>query len=136
MVKIMILKTKTYKLPCHHRLISNQLSHKSNLKIFSKCMGLYGHGHEYLIRLSFRLQTNDFELEKKVDQHIYDKVIKLFSHQSLNKVFKDIGIQNPITTGEQIVLIFANILNQDIISKNYYKIEVVETPKNSFYHFF
>ncbi|MCO4782248.1 MAG: 6-carboxytetrahydropterin synthase [Candidatus Cloacimonetes bacterium] len=132
----MILKTKKYSLHCHHRLISKQLSHQENLKVFSKCMGQYGHGHEYLVRLSFFIQSNDFELEKKVDQHIDDCLITPFSYQSINQVFDSIGVDNSITTGEQIVKIFALLLQKDPLSECYYKIEVVETRKNSFFHFF
>ncbi|MCJ8345114.1 hypothetical protein MJH12_06215 [bacterium] len=132
----MILKTKTYKLPCHHQLISNQLSHEQNEEVFSKCMGLYGHGHEYLLRSSFLLATDNFELERQVDLHVKEQLLDTFSHQSLNIVFQEMGIENPVTTGEQIVLIFADLLSKDLLSKNYYRIELVETPKNSFYHFF
>jgi 6-pyruvoyl-tetrahydropterin synthase len=112
------------------------LTHDENVKVFSKCMGQYGHGHEYLVRLSFLFKPNDFTLEKQVDQHIKDCLITPFSYQSINQVFDSIGIDNSITTGEQIVKVFAQLLQKDSISKSYHKIEVVETRKNSFFHLF
>lgn len=136
MVKTMILKTKSYSLHCHHRLISNQLSHNENVKVFSKCMGEFGHGHEYLVKLSFFKKKDDFELETKVDLHLKKCLIDPFSYQSINHVFDSMGIENSITTGEQIVQVFAKLLQQDILSKCYHKIELVETRKNSFFHFF
>lgn len=132
----MILKTKKYSLHCHHRLISNQLTHDENVDVFSKCMGQYGHGHEYLIRLTFLIKPNDFSLEDKIDQHVTSCLINPFSYQSINHVFASIGIENPVTTGEQIVKVFAKLLQQDPISDSYHKLEVVETRKNSFFHFF
>ena len=138
MVKPLIYKTVTFDIPCHHRLISNTLSHSENLEVFSKCMGQYGHGHNYKLKVTFRYaydQEDPFLINKLKDQ-VFEIVVKPCMYQSLNEVFAHRGINNPITTGEQIVHVFANWLKEEPIISFLHQMELVETRKNSFFYNF
>ena len=57
-------------------------------------------------------------------------------YQSLNEVFAERGIQNPITTGEQIIHVFAEWLHESPVLKYLDEMELVETRKiHSFTNF-
>ena len=138
MVKPVIYKTVTFEIPCHHRLISNTLSHDENLSVFSKCMGQYGHGHNYKLKVTFKYafsQENPF-LSDQLKNQVFEIVVKPCMYQSLNEVFAKRGIQNPITTGEQIVHVFAEWLEDSPVMAYLDEMELVETRKNSFFHKF
>ena len=64
---------------------------------------------------------------------VLEKIIKPFAYTSLNDSFLLIGINNPITTGEQITEVFAGILADSEISPYLLEMELVETRRNSFF---
>ena len=135
MVKHWIHKTKTFELPCHHRLISSTLNTSENRATFGKCMGEFGHGHNYKLKLTFKYIYNQ-ELpffDRSLYSVVLEKIIKPFAYTSLNDSFLLIGINNPITTGEQITEVFAGILADSEISPYLLEMELVETRRNSFF---
>ena len=138
MVKPVIHKTITFDIPCHHRLISNTLSHEENLEVFSKCMGKYGHGHNYKLKVTFQYiyDQNDPFLTDKLKDQVFEVVVKPCMYQSLNEIFLKRGVKNPITTGEQIIHVFAHWLRETSIVNFLHKMELVETRKNSFFYKF
>jgi len=138
MAKPILYKTHTFEIPCHHRLVSNTLSHEQNQQVFSKCYGNYGHGHNYKLKITFRYPYSQEEplADQKWTAIIEEMLVAPCSYQSLNVVFANWGIKNPITTGEQILEVFAQKLEQSSIQKVLFEAELVETRKNSFYYSF
>jgi 6-pyruvoyl-tetrahydropterin synthase len=128
-------KTLSFEVSCHHRLMSKSLGVEENLKIYGKCMGDFGHGHNYKLRLTcaFNYPLQDSWPEMEVRKRVEDLIIKPFHGKSLNLAFAERGISNPITTGEQIIQVFADILKEDSLLKPWlFGLELLETRKNSF----
>ncbi|MBT3786380.1 hypothetical protein HOF92_15505 [bacterium] len=138
MGKNWIHKTHTFELLCHHRLISKTLTHEQNLETFGKCMGTHGHGHNYRLKITFRYPycPDNPLFDQDLCADIERLIIKPFSHTSLNEVFKEMGIRNPITTGEQIIEVFAQVLREDEVCQWLDSMELVETRRNSFFWYF
>jgi len=130
-----IYKTRCFELPCHHRLISATLQHAENLDTFGKCMGLFGHGHNYKLKVSFRYlyDPEDPFFDQTLALVIMDEIVKPFAYTSLNESFQKLGVPNPITTGEQIISVFAHILQSSHIKPHLHSMELVETRRNSFF---
>ena len=138
MAKPLIHKTITHVISAHHRLISNRLNHEENVEVFSKCMGLYGHGHNYKLKATYRWsydQEDPFFIQS-IDESLQELVVRPFLYKSLNVEFERMGIENPVTTGEQIIEVLGHILEKSPISDYLDQIELVETRKNSFFYQF
>ena len=101
-------------------------------------MGQFGHGHNYKLKVTFKYiydQENPFFF-KKLCSVISEKIIQPFAYTSLNESFLKIGITNPITTGEQITAVFANLLEHSDAHPFLFSMELVETRRNSFFWHF
>lgn len=138
MAKPLIYKTVTFEFSAHHRLISNTLTHAENFNTFSKCMGSFGHGHNYKLKVTFRYayDQEDPYLVSRLSNQLKQLVIEPCNFQSLNEVFALKGIDNPVTTGEQIIHVFADWIKRDWIAEFIDEMELVETRKNSFFYKF
>ena len=138
MVKPIIYKTVTFEFAAHHRLISNTLSHDENYKIFSKCMGNFGHGHNYKLKVTFRYEYDQEDpfVVSRLSEHVREIIINPCNYQSLNEVFAARGIKNPVTTGEQIIHVFADWLITEEVAEFIDEMELIETRKNSFFYKF
>jgi len=129
-----LYKTVTFELKAHHRLISNRLSQEENERIYQKCMGKFGHGHNYKICVTFCHSANDvlYGRLKHLTSLVHSLLIEPFHLKSLNAEFAAMGVENPTTTGEQIVSIFTQKLVEAGLSEHVIRLEVQETRKNSF----
>lgn len=138
MAKPLIYKTVTFEFAAHHRLISNTLNHDENFKIFSKCMGNFGHGHNYKLKVTFRYSYDQEDpfLVSRLSEQIKEIIIDPCHYQSLNEVFAARGIKNPVTTGEQIVHVFADWIRTETVAEFIDEMELIETRKNSFFYKF
>ncbi len=135
MAKSRIHKTLSFEISAHHRLMSQTLTREENQGIFGKCMGHFGHGHNYKLRLtcaldySYKSPWPEIEVREKVKELI----VEPFEGKSLNQAFEERNVANPITTGEQIIQVFALILKEDpFLAPWLYSLELQETRKNSF----
>jgi 6-pyruvoyltetrahydropterin/6-carboxytetrahydropterin synthase len=129
-----LYKTITFELKAHHRLISNRLTQEENERIYQKCMGKHGHGHNYKICVTFCLSPEDFSNGRLTlfTSQVHSLLIEPFHLKSLNVEFAAMGVENPVTTGEQIVSIFSEKLRLAGLSEFVSRLEVQETRKNSF----
>lgn len=77
--------TRQYRFAASHRLHSGQLSEAENQEIFGKCNNPFGHGHDYVLRVTAsgepdretgllcHLGTLDRLVEEKVLRHTRDR---------------------------------------------------------------
>ncbi len=128
-------KTITHEFSAHHRLISRHLSLEENRATYGKCMGEFGHGHNYKVRITYAFSLSELEsgLLAQTDLQVKRLIIDPFAFKSLNHEFAQMGLENPVTSGEQIACVFHQILKNADLASRIQRLEVVETRKNSFF---
>jgi 6-pyruvoyltetrahydropterin/6-carboxytetrahydropterin synthase len=90
--------TRRYAMAASHRLHSAQLSEEENRRIYGKCNNPYGHGHNYLIDVSARGETDEATglvvNVAALDDLVHRLVLQPFDHSNLNmdtEAFQDIA---------------------------------------------
>jgi len=79
---------RRYRFSASHRLHSAQLSDEENFRVFGKCDNPHGHGHNYVVEVSFSgdidpatgMIANLSDLDTFVEQQFLEE----FDHKSLN----------------------------------------------------
>jgi len=125
--------TRRYQFSAAHRLHSPALSEEDNRKIFGKCNNPNGHGHNYTVEVTVRgsihpetgMVTNLDQLDRVVDEC----VIRRFDHQHLNY---DKAFAETVTTGENLVILLWQLLENALPDGTLDRIGVVETRDNYF----
>jgi 6-pyruvoyltetrahydropterin/6-carboxytetrahydropterin synthase len=131
-----MLLTRTYRFAASHRLHSDQLSAEENRSLYGKCNNSYGHGHDYILRVTVRGDidplTGRVIEPRKLDRFVAERVLDLFDHKDLNRDVQ--GFQGVPTT-ENLVLDIDRRLraawNDYFASVNLDRLEVQETPRNT-----
>ncbi|MBV8731126.1 MAG: 6-carboxytetrahydropterin synthase [Acidobacteriia bacterium] len=79
--------TRRYQFACSHRLHSAELSEDENWRIYGKCNNPYGHGHNYVLRVTVRgpadatgQAVNVMSLDRLVEREI----LRPLDHRNLN----------------------------------------------------
>ncbi len=79
--------TRRYRFSCSHRLYSAALTDAENARIYGKCNNPYGHGHDYVLRVTACGPTNAAgrvvniaALDELVEREILDRL----DHRNLN----------------------------------------------------
>lgn len=128
-----IYVTKKIKICSAHRLHSHQLSDEENAELYGVCNNFYGHGHNYILEVTFvgnidpvtGMVINFNDIEKLLNQHIIEK----FDHKHLNHdvdEFKEL-----VPTAENIAVVFWKLLAGTTTSAKLYKIKLYETEESS-----
>jgi 6-pyruvoyltetrahydropterin/6-carboxytetrahydropterin synthase len=124
--------SRRYHFSASHRLHADTLSAEQNRLTFGKCNNPHGHGHNYIVQVTFSgtvdsatgMVTNLADLDAFATEHL----LRPFDHQNLNTLplFAD---QVPSTENLAIALhgIFAPYPHAKLE-----RIRVEETPNNSF----
>jgi 6-pyruvoyltetrahydropterin/6-carboxytetrahydropterin synthase len=80
--------TRTYRFSASHRLHSEQLSAEANREVYGKCNNLYGHGHDYVLRVSVSGAVDDetgrVASPGELDRYVQQRVIGVFDHKDMN----------------------------------------------------
>lgn len=97
--------------------------HETNRKVFGRCFTPYGHGHNYVLSVSFVTDTADIASFTDEKQRILDSLTRVLDHEHLNFVVPE--FKNKIPTTENIVLYFVEKLSQE----NIVSVQVQETPE-------
>ena len=115
-----------------HRLHNPNWSDEKNESIFGKCNNKYYHGHNYEMIVKVigepDPETGYVYDMKKLSDLIKENVTDRFDHKNLNldtEEFKDL---NP--TAENMVVVFYNILREQIDTQYDLKITLYETERN------
>lgn len=123
----MILVTQQFEFSASHRLHNPKLSDEENRSLFGKCNHPNGHGHNYVIDITWRKASESeiplVSLEAKVKELIVDRL----DHKNLNEdidVFKKL---NP--TVENITQTIFDWLDGYFDDATLHRVRVYETPK-------
>ena len=117
----MIYLTRKEHFNAAHKLYNPLWSKEKNYQVYGDCSNENWHGHNYELLVTIKGSIND-EIISKVD------------HKNLNI---DVPfLKNKITSTENVVVEFWNILEKKISSLENYKcflhcVKLYETPKNS-----
>jgi 6-pyruvoyltetrahydropterin/6-carboxytetrahydropterin synthase len=129
----MIYITRRATFSASHRLFNPELSEEENKKLFDKCAGPNGHGHNYVLEVTVAGEPGKKtgyvldlkELKRILSREILEKV----DHKHLNH---DVDfLQGVIPTAENIAVAFWKILAPVIPSGRLHSIRLQETENNT-----
>lgn len=115
-----------------HRLHSKSLSAAENTRLFGKCNGINGHGHNYVlevvVRAAIHPQTGLIMNLVDLKQSIDDTVMKEMDHKNLNldvPAFKEL---NP--TVENMAVVIWQMLENTLAPGLLFEVRLHETENN------
>ncbi len=122
--------TRRYRFCAAHRLHTDFLSPEGNRTAFGKCNNSNGHGHNYVVLVTIRVETAEsMNHLDSLDHLVTDTIIERFDHQDLNS---DSAFSTLTTTGENLVAVIWGILNPRLPTGRLHKVGVIETRDNYF----
>jgi 6-pyruvoyltetrahydropterin/6-carboxytetrahydropterin synthase len=124
---------RRYRFSASHRLHTAHLSEQENRRVFGKCSNPYGHGHNYVVEISFSgdvdpatgMIANLADLDAFVQRHVLEE----FDHKSLNEDIYAFREKVP-TTENLCIEIFRRL--KSFPKGRLERVRVEETAKNSF----
>lgn len=119
-----------------HRLFNRHLTEEENARLFGKCAGINGHGHNFKMEVTVfgevdpttGMVVNSTELK----QIIQTKVLNLLDHKNLDldvSYFRDEGV---VSTSENVVVFIWRCLRPSIDTKLGLEVRLHETENNIF----
>jgi 6-pyruvoyltetrahydropterin/6-carboxytetrahydropterin synthase len=124
---------RRYRFSASHRLHSAHLSEEENCRIFGKCNNRYGHGHNYVVEVSFSGEvdpgTGMIANLADLDSFVERQVLEQFDHKSLNEDVASFRDKVP-TTENLCIEIFERL--KSFPNAKLERIRVQETGNNSF----
>lgn len=132
-----ILLTRRYQFCCSHRLHSPRLSATKNQEIYQECNNRFGHGHDYVLEVTFKGEINPItgmgiELTA-IDRMIHREVVEHYDHKHLNYDIED--FKGLVPTGENILRVIWERLSQKVPKRIIYKLKLIETSNNYFEYY-
>ena len=124
---------RRYRFSASHRLHSQHLSEEENYRVFGKCNNPHGHGHNYVVEVSFSgdvdpatgMIVNLADLDAFVERRVIDE----FDHKSLNEDVS--AFRDKVPTTENLCLeIFQRL--KSFPGARLDRIRIEETGNNSF----
>jgi 6-pyruvoyltetrahydropterin/6-carboxytetrahydropterin synthase len=79
--------TRRYRFSCSHRLHTAALSEAENSRIYGKCNNPYGHGHDYVLRVTARGPANTSGQAVNIealDGLVEREILRELDHRNLN----------------------------------------------------
>ena len=98
-------------------------SDEKNREVFGRCFTPYGHGHNYLLEVSFVVSLEEALTLREEKQKRLDDLTRVLDHEHLNFVIPEFARTVPTT--ENIALYFQEKLKNEKI-KN---LKIYETPQ-------
>ncbi len=94
-------------------------SDEKNRKVFGRCFTPYGHGHDYVLEVSFTLpqpsgSAQEIENQRRLKQPIVDGLTQKLDHQHLNLAVP--AFKEKIPTTENIALYFIEKLREEKVA--------------------
>jgi 6-pyruvoyltetrahydropterin/6-carboxytetrahydropterin synthase len=129
--------TRTYRFSASHRLHSDQLSTDENRDLYGKCNNPYGHGHDYVLRVTVHGDidptTGRVVQPGKLDRYVHERVIDMFDHKDMNTDVPDFA---GVPTTENLVRDIERRLRanwgEQFAPAELDAVWIQETPKNKF----
>ena len=129
--------TRTYRFSSSHRLHSDRLTSEENRDLYGKCNNPYGHGHDYVVRLSVSgpvdEATGRVVSPGDLDRYVREHIIAVFDHRDMNT---DVHDFQGVPTTENLALDIDRRLRAgwssvfgDVALD---RIRIEETPRNTF----
>ena len=124
---------RRYRFAASHRLHSPHLSEDENYRVFGKCNNPHGHGHNYVLEVSFSggidPATGMIANLSDLDAFVQRQVLEEFDHRSLNE---DVAaFRGKVPTSENLCMeIFRRL--KTFHHAKLERIRIEETGKNSF----
>ena len=92
----MVYFSEKFEFAATHKLWNDEFSKERNLEVFGKCANPTGHGHNYIVEVTIKMQVGgeDFcigDFERIVD----DELIKVVDHKNLNADVGQFSRTNP-----------------------------------------
>jgi len=133
--------TRIYDFSASHRLHSPGLSEDENRRIFGKCNNPHGHGHNYVLEVTFQGRPGpEGELAswETVDSAVKEHVVDRWDHKNLNLDLSEFQGINP--TAEGIVRVAWERLSKALEGKlpegvRLHRLKLLETPRNHVEYF-
>ena len=80
--------TRAYRFSASHRLHSDELSEERNRELYGKCNNPYGHGHDYVLRVTVsgavRESSGRVISPGELDRFVHQRVLAIFDHRDMN----------------------------------------------------
>ena len=121
-----------------HRLFNPHLSEEENRRIYGKCSGQYGHGHNYLIEITLagpidRETGYLFDL-KELKTLLEEEIVARFDHRHLN--FDVPELDNSVPTTEILAVTIWDLVESRLRATtnkevSLHEVNIHETGKNS-----
>lgn len=129
--------TRTYRFSASHRLHSADLSEDRNREVYGKCNNPYGHGHDYVLRVSVAgsvdSSTGRVVSPGALDRFVRERVIDVFDHRDMNT---DVAGFEGVPTTENLAWDIDRRLRRDwereFAPLALDRIWLQETPRNTF----
>ncbi|WP_447601661.1 6-carboxytetrahydropterin synthase [Nitrospira sp. Nam80] len=122
--------TRRYRFCAAHRLHTDCLSAEENRAAFGKCNNPNGHGHNYVVFVTVAAGEESTPSDvNKFDEVVRDTIVKRFDHRDLNQ---DPLFADRTTTGENLVVLIWDLLENRLPAGQLTKVGVIETRDNYF----
>ena len=132
--------TRRYQFVASHRLHSETLNEAENWQVYGKCNNPYGHGHNYVLRVS-ALGQADPVAGRAIDVPLLDglverEILRHLDHRNLNSDVDWFGQEVP--TSENLGLAICRRLKRkwsEVFAGRWPRLDRVsieETPRNTF----
>lgn len=105
-----------------HFYNQSRWSAEKNREEFGKCYSEYGHGHDYILEVSFQGEPADLFEKASAFQQKLDGLTQALEHQHLNFMIPE--FRETIPTAENIALYFWNKLKSPEVQA----LKLYETP--------
>lgn len=124
---------RRYRFAASHRLHRADLSDAENMQLYGKCNNPYGHGHNYVLEVSWAgdidPQTGMIANLADLDAFVDHEVLQVFDQVSLNEDVSEFA--NIVPTTENVCMdIFRRL--QSFPGAKLKRVRVEETSNNSF----
>jgi 6-pyruvoyltetrahydropterin/6-carboxytetrahydropterin synthase len=125
--------TRRYNFAASHRLHSSKFSDEENRRLYGKCSGPYGHGHNYVLEVTVTgpldPSTGMIANLSALDPFVDREVIEAFDHKYLNEDLPAFAFSVP-TTENVCREIYRRL--EKFPAARLARVRIEETSKNSF----
>lgn len=95
-----------------HRYFQPKWSPKQNQEVFGRCFSEYGHGHNYILEVGFKVEPENVSRHKEKMQAFIDDLTRALDHEHLNFAIPE--FKTVIPTTENLALYFLEKLKASV----------------------
>ena len=98
---------------------------EKNRETFGRCFSPYGHGHNYVLEVGFRVLATTLESDKHFYQELVNTLTARLDHEHLNFVIPEFKVAIP--TSENIALYFLGKIKAQVAGNLIHSVKLNET---------